>query len=96
MNQARERIVSPARHFGLSLRGEPVCVFRDWLPIFDLSPPKLSADYADAVVSESRIHWNGFGKDKLKEEDGTADYAGSRILSLSHARALDRKKEEQD
>jgi hypothetical protein len=89
MNQARARIVSPARHFGLSLRGEPVCVFRDWLPIFDLSPPKLSADYAD---------WNGFGKDKLKEEDGTADYAGSRILSLSHARALalDREKEEQD
>src|ERR1700730_12245678 len=46
MDQVRGRFLSPARHFGLSLRGESVCVFRGWLSIFASSQPKSSADYA--------------------------------------------------
>src|SRR5438552_12047267 len=46
VDQGPGRFFSPAQHFGLSLRGESVCVFRDWLSIFASSQPKLSADYA--------------------------------------------------
>src|SRR5438552_17462057 len=72
VDQGPGRFFSPAQHFGLSLRGESVCVFRDWLSIFAWSQPKLSADYAD---------WRRFGKGKLSS--GQHRPLASRIRRLA-------------
>jgi hypothetical protein len=55
VDRKRERIVSRARHCGQFFGRGRAYALLDWSSIFAFLQPRLSADYADAVVSESRI-----------------------------------------